>query len=59
MVSELLDHRNAYVASRAAPTLAHGSPLLVFVVAIAAVVDRKDSSTRRGRVEEALRLPSP
>ena len=42
MVSELLDHRNAYVAS-AALILAQAVLLLVFVVAIAAVVDRNDS----------------
>ena len=42
MVTELLDHRNAYVAS-AALILAQAILLLVFVVAIAAVVDRKDT----------------
>jgi hypothetical protein len=42
MVTELLDHRNAYVAS-AALILAQAVLLLVFVVAIAAVVDREDS----------------
>jgi hypothetical protein len=42
MVTELLDHRNAYVAS-AALIFAQAVLLLVFAVAIAAVVDRKDS----------------
>ena len=42
MVSELLEHRNAYVAS-AALILAQAILLLVFVVAIVAVVDRQDS----------------
>ena len=57
MVSELLDHRNAYVAS-AALILAQAILLLVFVVAIAAVVDRKDSGSVEWRALPAARPAS-